>query len=378
MKKICFVATVEFAVNVYLINHLRALSQLYDTTVIVNTNNPNFLANKGIKVNVVKLGFVREISLMNDLITLIKLISIFRRYRFDAVHSMMPKSGLLAMMAAWVARTPVRVHTFTGQIWVNKAGIKRFLFKKIDSLIAFLATSIIVDSPSQLQFLLNEEVAYKESSLVFCSGSISGVDISRFKPDKNMGISVRQQLSIDDDAVVFLFLGRLTQDKGVLDLAQAFNQVQTKNTHLVFVGPDEKHTQHELVNVTLPCADKVHFVGYTDTPECYMAAADVLCLPSYREGFGGVIIEAAAVGIPSIASRIYGITDAVVEGETGLLHEPRNIVEIKVCMEELVNNPALRLKLGEQAKKRAVESFNSSLLTQAWVNFYQKKLQRNE
>ena len=378
MKKICFVATVEFAVNVYLINHLRALSLLYDTTVIVNANNPNFLANKGIKVNVVRLGFVREISLMNDLIALVKLISIFRRYRFDAVHSMMPKSGLLAMMAAWVARTPVRVHTFTGQIWVNKAGIKRFLFKKIDSLIAYLATNVIVDSPSQLRFLLNEDVVSNEKSLVFCNGSISGVDISRFKPDKNLRISVRQQLNIDDNAIVFLFLGRLTQDKGVLDLAQAFSEVQTKNTHLVFVGPDEKNTRHELVNATLPCADKVHFVGYTDTPECYMAAADVLCLPSYREGFGGVIIEAAAVGIPSIASRIYGITDAVVEGETGLLHEPRNINEIKVCMEELVNNPALRLKLGEQAKKRAVESFNSSLLTQAWIDFYQKKLQRNE
>ena len=109
-------------------------------------------------------------------------------------------------------------------------------------------------------------------------------------------------------------------------------------------------------------------------PEAYMAAADVLCLPSYREGFGSVVIEAAAVGIPAIASRIYGITDAVVDGETGLLHPPKDIDTIKQCMQTLIDNKPLRLKLGEQARTRAIKDFDSKVITQEWVKFYQENV----
>jgi glycosyltransferase involved in cell wall biosynthesis len=140
------------------------------------------------------------------------------------------------------------------------------------------------------------------------------------------------------------------------------------------VGPDEQNLQEEILNITVTNCQYVHFVGHTNLPEAYMAAVDVLCLPSYREGFGSVVIEAAAVGIPAIASRIYGISDAVVEGETGLLHEPHDVSAIKVCMEIVINNQTLRLKLGEQARVRAITDFDSNLITQEWVNFYHENL----
>jgi glycosyltransferase involved in cell wall biosynthesis len=160
----------------------------------------------------------------------------------------------------------------------------------------------------------------------------------------------------------------------VLDLAQAFSFLQNEHAHLLFVGPDEQNLQEEILNITVTNCQYVHFVGHTNQPEAYMAAADVLCLPSYREGFGSVVIEAAAVGIPAIASRIYGISDAVVEGETGLLHEPHDVSAIKACMEIVINNQALRLKLGEQARVRAITDFDSNLITQEWVNFYHENL----
>ena len=150
--------------------------------------------------------------------------------------------------------------------------------------------------------------------------------------------------------------------------------LNNNNVHLLFVGPDEQFMQSKIELLTQTCSQNVHFVGYASNPESFMAAADVICLPSYREGFGSVIIEAAAVGIPAIASRIYGVTDAIVENETGLLHQPKNINEIKLCMELLINNKKLRFELGKKAKERATKLFNKDLLTQAWLDFYKSNL----
>jgi len=372
MKKICFVATVEFAVNAFLLNHLRALSSFYEVTVIVNTNNSSFLDGLGANVKVIPLPIARNVSLVSDFNCLIKLIKIFHKQGFSAVHSVTPKAGLLAMLASWVVRVPLRIHTFTGQVWVTKVGVKRFLLKQMDCLIAFLTTHNIVDSPSQRQFLVDEKVTTSAKSTVFAKGSISGVDIARFKPNLQAREGIRQQLNIKTDAILFLFLGRLTRDKGVLDLAQAFISLQRGSAHLLFVGPDEQNMQAEIVCISGKDNPNVHFIGHTDTPESYMAAADVLCLPSYREGFGTVVIEAAAVGIPTIASRIYGLTDAVVDGETGLLHESRDINAIKVCMEQMVTNKTIRLQFGEQARTRAIKEFDSKLITRAWVDFYRE------
>jgi glycosyltransferase involved in cell wall biosynthesis len=372
--KICFVLTAELAVKAFLVNHLLALSEIYDVTVIVNTNNPNFLKELGVKARVIPLAIARNVSLVSDFSCLIKLIKIFLKQDFSAVHSVTPKAGLLAMLAAWIVCVPLRIHTFTGQVWVTKRGIKRFLLKRFDCLIAFLTTHNIGDSPSQRQFLIDEKVMCSTKSIVFAKGSISGVDVAKFKPNKQVGDSLRQQLNIPNEAMVFLFIGRLTIDKGLLDLAQAFKYLNAVSAYLLFVGPDEQNLQTELINIVGKDSQNVQFVGHTTTPETYMAAADVLCLPSYREGFGSVVIEAAAAGIPAIVSRIYGLTDAVIEGETGLLHEPHDINTIKSCMEKMMQNQTLRLKLGKQARARALEDFDSNQVTQEWVNFYRENV----
>ena len=373
MKKICFVLTAEFAVKAFLLNHLRALSKEYAVAVIVNTNNPNFLDEQGINAKVVPLAIARDISLILDISCLLQLVKLFHQQSFSAVHSITPKAGILAMLAAYFVRVPLRVHTFTGQVWVTKGGFKRLLLKMFDKLIAFLATNIIVDSYSQRQFLLEEGVITKAKSVVFGSGSVSGVDLSRFKYSAQARLDVRSRLNIKANAMVFLFLGRLNLDKGVLDLANAFSQLPTGSACLLFVGPDEQNMQIKIESILANNASNVSFVGHTNVPEHYMSAADVLFLPSYREGFGSVVIEAAAVGIPAIASRIYGVTDAVVDNETGLLHEPHDVSGLKGCI-QMIKHKTLRLKLGKQAKARVCSLFDSKMVTQCWVDFYQEKL----
>lgn len=378
IKKICFVVTTELSVNAFLLNHLNALSKNYDVTLIVNTQNTLFLSKIGINVKVIPLDITRKISPISDIKCLFRLIQIFRQEKFDATHSVTPKAGLLNVIAGYIAGIPLRIHTFTGQVWATKKGFKRFFLKFFDRLIATLASHAIVDSASQLEFLVRERIINPIKAFVFGKGSISGVNLDKFKPNAQARINLRKKIKIDDDALLFLFLGRLNPDKGVVDLANAYIKAKLEKTKLLFVGPDEANMK--LVIQSLPNFDdsKISFIDYTSEPESFMAASDVLCLPSYREGFGSVIIEAAACGIPAIASRIYGVVDAVDEGKTGLLHAPKNIDDLQSKLEIIYKDQALRLRLAENAYRRAVSEFNSDRLTQAWCEFYKKTLFRDD
>lgn len=373
-KPICFVLTTELTAKAFLLSHLRALSENYNVTVVTNTENSNFLLEEGIIAHVIPVNIHRNINLTSDVKVLLKLMIIFYKGKFLSVHSVTPKAGLLAMLASWFIRTPVRIHTFTGQVWVTKIGLKRVLLKYADRFIASLTTFSLIDSPSQRQFLLDEKVISAEKSGVFCKGSISGVDVTKFQPDSQSAKVLRDKYNIPNQAILLLFIGRLTVDKGVLDLASAFSQLENEHVHLLFVGPDEQGMQTEINKILVDKSKNVHFVGHTKTPELYMAMADVLCLPSYREGFGTVLIEAAAVGVPAVASRIYGILDAVIDLKTGLMHEPKNINALRLCLDTLIQDPDLRLRLGKQAKQRAVNDFDSRLVTGAWVSFYKNNI----
>jgi glycosyltransferase involved in cell wall biosynthesis len=293
---------------------------------------------------------------------------VFRPERFDIVHTVAPKAGLLAQLAAFVLRIPVRIHVFTGQAWVTRGGPWRWFLKTLDRLVAALATHVLVDSPSQREFLIGQGVLSAEKSRVLLSGSICGVDTARFNPDREARARIRDTLSIGDKTVMFLFVGRLNADKGLLDLARACADPGLRGAVLLVVGPDEERIRprmHELCG-----GARLMFINYTPAPQDYMAAADVFCLPSYREGFGTVVIEAAAAGVPAIASDIYGVRDAVADGETGLLHPARDVAAIRGCMLRLAHDEALRLRLGTAARERAVRLFAMPVITGALIEYY--------
>lgn len=373
MKKICFVLTIPFTLNAFLRPHLDRLSAIYDITICVNTNDSGILPVVPDQVRLIPIGIVRQIDVWSDLKTLFILTRFIRRERFDLVFSMTPKGGLLGMLAAWLTGVPNRVHCFTGQVWSTRHGFARWLLKGLDRVLAFCATRLLADSGSQRQYLIDEGVVGPRNIEVLANGSMAGVDTKRFRPDENARKRVRVSLGIGQAAFCLLFVGRLTREKGVSDLIEAFGRLKQihPNLHLLLVGPDEQGFDALATN-----CPGIHRVGYTSAVEEYMAAADVFCLPSYREGFGLVLIEAGAVGIPVVASRIYGITDAVVEGETGLLHQPGDVADLVGKLETLIGDELLHRALGEAGRLRALRLFSADMVTTAMADFLQRLLDR--
>ncbi|MHB8108407.1 MAG: glycosyltransferase family 4 protein [Syntrophorhabdaceae bacterium] len=373
-KKICFIATLELSVKVFLTQHMRVLQDHFDVSLIVNTHNTAFLDPYNLKVSIIPVDLQREISPLKDLKSLFDLIRIFRRERFSIIHSIMPKSGLLSMLAGYIARVPVRMHTFTGQLWKNYTGFPRFFFKGMDRLIAACATRILVDSPSQREYIIKEGIVSHEKSAVIGDGSICGVDVGRFGFDRGARGEMRSSLSFGDDDVVFIYLGRLKKDKGILDLAHAFSLLSSRypKARLLVVGPDEEGMLDRMRGICVKYPDRLRVAGFTDNPEKYLSAADILCLPSYREGFGQVIAEAAAAGIPAIGSRIYGITDIIEDGATGFLFEPGAYHDLMQKMSRFLDDPALIRKMGDRARDQVKKKFSQEKVTSAMAQFYRE------
>lgn len=375
MPKIIFLASHPMSVLMFMLPHLKELQSSWCLQVLANTHEADLLQKRGLDVPLEFAPVERQIRLFADIKALWCLINKFRLERPVAVHTITPKAGLLGMCAAYLAHVPVRVHTFTGQVWVTQQGPMRWLLKTADKCIAALATDVLVDSPSQHKFLIREDVVSAKTSAVLGKGSVCGVDTKRFSPSALVRQQVRADMGSADDALVCLYLGRLNRDKGVMDLAAAFAQVARKNlrAELWVVGPDEDDMFSQMKTVLRASSQQVRRVGYTNKPERFMQAADLFCLPSYREGFGSSVIEAAACGIPALVSRIYGLTDAVVEGETGWMHEAGNVQDLAAQLNALLQDLTQMRRRGEAARANVERMFEQSLITNAMVSFYNKK-----
>lgn len=366
-KKVALVVSTPITFNVFYKNHIKFLQEKYDVTLIAN-----FTLDKCAIENVrqIHISIERNPSVWSDLKVLIQLISIFRRENFDVVHSTTPKAGLLGQLAAYIAGVKMRLHIFTGQVWANKTGYKREVLKLIDKIIAFLPNYLLADSFSQKTYIENENIVVKGKVKVLGLGSISGVNLNKFHPEN--AALLRAELLISLDQFVFLFLGRLNKDKGILDLLKAFELVNHKHPKsvLMLVGRDEENL--------LPIIEKnplfnksIFYQNFTTQPEQYMNMADVFCLPSYREGFGSVIIEAAACGTPSIGSNIYGISDAIEDKRSGLLSNVADSEHLAGKMNFMIENKKILQEFSNYGLKRVRDSFDEDKVSQDLVLFYE-------
>lgn len=372
MKKICYVATIPAVVHAFLREHIRMAADRYEVTVICNRVDMHLL--EGLRAKLIFLPIERKPAIWRDMSILMQLIVIFRRERFDIVHSIMPKTGMLAMLSARLACIPIRIHTFTGQVWVNAHGARRNVLKLFDKIIGCLASYALTDSHSQQEFLIAQGVIPRVKLSVLGAGSICGVDPLRFHPDEEARLSIRNVLNISEDSILLLYVGRISRDKGILDLAYVFDSLSRRisNIMLLLIGTEEDVKFENVRQICKGSQDRLRYLDFTTEPERYMAAADMFCLPSYREGFGMTIIEAAACGVPAVASRIYGITDAVEDNETGILFTATDIAALERSILKLATDDVLRRQMGSAAQARVIRLFSSAAVTTELLVFYAK------
>lgn len=332
--------------------------------------------------NVIYCDIPREISLLRDLKSLFHLAKIFGQNRYDIVHSHTPKAGLVTALAAVFALRRVRLHTFTGQRWVTITGPLRRLLKVLDKIIVKFNTFCYADSPSQVEFLIQEKITGPNDIKCLGMGSFGGVD-SRICPTEDrdyLRAEISRTHGIPNDGVWMLFVGRVVKDKGVNELVKAHEIALAKKHHrLIFVGPFEENLDPidlEAKKVIFN-SKHIHYLGFQKNPAYFMAAADFLCLPSYREGFGSVVIEAAVCGVPTIGTDIPGLRDAIVNNETGVLVPCKDGQKLADAISTLVSDEKMRVRIGAAARKRACEQFEYRVLSQLQIDEYLKFLNQN-
>ena len=366
--KIAIISNTSNFFKSFMLKHIKILSKSYELTIFCHTAH-KLKSDVPRNVSLIDINFRRGISIFNDIIAFLLLIFFFLKNRPAISISFTPKIGFIVLLSAFLTRIPLRIHWFTGQIWCTKKGVVKKFYKFIDKLIFFLSTRVLVDGLSQKKFLIKEKVISEKKSTVLQKGSVGGVDLEKFKLDKKKRIIMRKKYSISQKTFVFLFLGRINKDKGVFDLVKAYEKLLSNQCKmdilLVFVGPIEDKNFFNIIKGN----KKILYFDFTNNPENWLSMSDILCLPSYREGFGTVIIEAASCGVPSLCSRIYGLKDSIIDRKTGFFHKVGNINDIKKKMIYVIKNKKIVKGWGYLAKNRVEKEFNNTVLANKFLSY---------
>lgn len=373
MKKICFITAVPGTARSFLRKHMEALRAEYRVCYVSNEpDESNILVqHDGYKC----VDIHRNISIWSDLKAVFTLYKYFKAEKFDVVHSVTPKAGLLTAIAGWLARVPRRIHIYTGQVWATKTGLMRVMLKFMDRLIAMLNTNLLVDGEGQRQYLIEQGVLKELNSCVLANGSITGVELDKFVTSDEVRARERSKFGFKESDVVYIFLGRLNHDKGIGELFAAFDKLLAEydNAKLVLYGNDEGGYDHKVESYpNIKRNVNYFFPGRTSQPFEALQVADVFVIPTWREGFGMSIIEAQGLGLPVITSDAYGVVDASVEGETGLRCKVGDVESLYESMVSYHNNPKLRAEHGSAGRKRVEELYDNKVVTHAWVEYYSR------
>lgn len=329
MKKKFFITTTIPATLGFFKGNLAYLNEVFEVYAISSQKDElNELGRKeGIKTFFIPMR--RPISLFYDIVSLFRFIKLFLVERPDIVHGNTPKSSLLSMVSAKLSGVKVRIYMCHGLRYQGTTGIMRLLLMKMEKITCACATEVICVSKGVRNILIEDGICAKNKAVVIHHGSASGIDLDYFKIDSSLqNTDVREKLGISLTDFVFIFVGRIVKDKGVNELISSFEKLhsQINSVHLILVGSEEKDLNpiSKKNRETIETHLNIHAVGRQIDIRPYLLSSDAFVLPSYREGFGMVLLEAGAMGLPCITTNISGCNEIVIQGENGEIIPPRD------------------------------------------------------
>ena len=369
MKKICYITTVPSTLNRFVLESAKYMQQhgKYDITFI-SSYDENFEKKFASDVKYIPVSMKRGVS-FEGVRVILQLYKIFKKEKYDIIQYSTPNASCYASIAAFFAGTKIRIYCQWGIVYVGFKGIKRKVFKLLEKLVCKLSTNIQPDSRGNLLFSFSEKLYTEKKGAVIWNGSACGVDLKKFNIVKKdeWRKEIRSKYEINQEALVFGFVGRLTRDKGINELFYAAKEIlqNNKNIYFLLIGSDEGiHTlNHELIAWAQAC-ENVIFCGKTEEVEKYYCAMDMLVLPSYREGFGSVVIEAESMGVPVIVSDIPGPTDAMLRNITGVVVKKADANDLYQTMQNCIAGREKLQEMSLAAYKYATENFKSQQLFQ--------------
>ena len=359
MKKICFITTIPLTLTAFVLKTAEYLHEKtdWDISFICNTDDA-FAQSLPAYIHYYPVQMERGVSVAG-IQAMLEIKKIFKREKFDLIQYSTPNASLYAALAGFLARVPVRLYCQWGMAFVGFTGLKRGIFKAVEKIVCRLSTWIEPDSYSNLDFAHAQGLYPQSKGAVIWNGSACGVNLDKFDIEKKHLYRkiIREKYGIPADAFVFGFVGRVTRDKGVNELLEAFRNLND-NSYLIMVGPNEAdETIHQDLFDWSSKSDRVIYTGYTNLVEQYLSAMDCYILPSYREGFGMGVVEAEAMGLPVIVSNIPGPIDAMVDGQTGMIVEKKDVRSLTDAMIRLRDDPELASRYGNNAADMARERF---------------------
>lgn len=329
----------------------------------------------GDRVDRHKVVMQRRISPLSDLRSLWNLYRIFRRKRPAMVHSMTPKAGLLCMIAARLARVPVRVHTFTGLVFPTSTGIMRKVLMFTDRITCACATHVVPEGRGVLNDLKNNGITRKPMQ-VLANGNCRGIDMAHFS--RTPDVEARAAQIRRPGTFTFIYIGRLVADKGVNELVKAFVNLHASAPHVRLLmvayaeeGIDPVSAETSRVLATHPA---ITVTGFQPDVRPWLAAADCAVLPSYREGFPNVVLEAGAMGLPQIVTDINGSNEIIIEGKNGLIVPSHDAKSLQIAMNKLSKDEEMYNKMCTFARIMIEERYARPIVVNALTVFYQQIL----
>jgi len=353
------------------------LKKKYEVVLLSSPGPEMVTIVKKYGVKTIAIPMERHISLKKDIVSLYKLIKVFRRERPQMVHSMTPKAGLLCMVAAWLTKVPVRIHTFTGLVFPTAQGLKRKILMLTDAITCACATHIIPEGEGVKADLQNNGIT-KKPMRILGYGNVRGIDMTRFSRRESI-MRMAENLR-DSDVFTFLFVGRIVRDKGINELVAAFKRLNEEfpKTRLWLVGFFEENLDpvSSTTKSIIEYNKNIEAVGEKlgDELLSYYAASDCFVFPSYREGFPNTVLEAGAMDLPCIVTDINGSREIISQGENGIIIPPKNEELLYKAMKQMITDENNRKKMTGNARKMIADRFEQSFVRQCLYDYYEEIL----